>query len=499
MRNDHDPKPQEGHTGMQRHESPAFEELKRLAGGGVMVRTHSAQVQPGDIFVAVPGVTSDGAAYIPDAVARGASHVLALAGAVTAPPTGVGFVQHPDPRVALGELAAAYFKTGTLPFRLIGVTGTNGKTTITYCIEHLFARAGKRVGALGTVSYRWPGQVMDAPLTTPGCWQLHEFMSRMADSGVEVAVMEVSSHALDQNRTAGLGYDCAVLTNVTQDHLDYHGDMESYFQAKAKLFTQAPRLDKRAVLNWDDPYGRKLLAAVPNAVGYGLDAPPKGWKGEALQGSVLSSSVSGLEMEMRWGGETWRLFSPLVGRYNASNLLGAQAVGLAMGLGPEHMQGFKDFMGVPGRLERIPNERGLNVFVDYAHTPDALENVLAAVKELNFKRLFTVFGCGGNRDKTKRPLMGKAVCKYSDVAVLTSDNPRHENPLEIMNDVRPGLRDCPMVLETPDRRMAISVAIEEMRTTDVLVVAGKGHEAYQQIGDEKRPFSDQAVIREILS
>ncbi len=486
-------------AGSQGHASPAFDELKRLAASGVMVRTHSAQVRPGDIFVAQLGASTDGASFIPDAVARGASWVLGLEGTLGEVPRGFTFVPHPDPRAALGELAAAHFKTERLPFKLIGVTGTNGKTTITYLIEHLFLHAGKRVGALGTVSYRWPGQVIDAPLTTPGCWQLHEFMARMAESGVEVAVMEASSHALDQNRTAGLEFDCAVLTNVTQDHLDYHGDMESYFQAKARLFTQIPRRDKRAVLNWDDPYGRKLLAVVPNAVGFGLTAPHREWRGEALQGAVLSSSVSGLEMEMRWHGETWLLFSPLVGRHNASNLLGAQAVGLAMGLRPEHMQGFKDFMGVPGRLERIPNNRGLNIFVDYAHTPDALENVLAAVKELNFKRLFTVFGCGGNRDKTKRPLMGKAVCKYSDVAVLTSDNPRHENPLDIMNDVRPGLRDCPMVLETPDRRMAITVAIEEMRTTDVLVVAGKGHEAYQQIGDEKRPFSDQAVIREILS
>ncbi len=188
-----------------------------------------------------------------------------------------------------------------------------------------------------------------------------------------------------------------------------------------------------------------------------------------------------------------------MGRFNASNLLAAQAVGLAMGLEPEQLQGLASFMGVPGRLERIPNERGLNIFVDYAHTPDALENVLSAMKELPFQRLFTVFGCGGNRDRAKRPLMGEAVCKYSDVAVLTSDNPRHENPLDIMNDVRPGLTCCPMVLETPDRRMAISMAIEEMRTTDVLVVAGKGHESYQQIGDEKRPYSDQAIIRELVS
>jgi len=479
-----------------------FEELVRRVTDGVAVRTHSAQVQPGDAFVAVPGAVADGAAFIPDAVERGAGYVLAaegvqlpadLAAQVTS------FISHPDPREALGVLAAAHFKTAELPFPLVGITGTNGKTTICYLIEHMFGSRGKNTGVLGTVSYRWPGVNMDAPLTTPGCWQLHEFLSQMAEAGVDIAAMEVSSHALDQRRVAGVEFDAAVLTNVTQDHLDYHQDMESYFRAKSLLFTQVPRSGKKAVINWDDGYGRRLLEEMPDAVGYGLSPAPLAQETKGLQGRVLSNTVDGLVLEMRYGRDVWRLNSPLIGRFNASNLLAAQAAGLVMGLQPGDMKALEQFMGVTGRLERIPNQRGLNVFVDYAHTPDALDNVLSAVKELDFQRLITVFGCGGNRDKAKRPLMAEAVCRHSEVAVLTSDNPRNENPLDIMNDVRPGLRNCPMVLETPDRRMAIAAAIEEMRTTDVLVVAGKGHEAYQQIGDEKRPYSDQAVIRELLS
>lgn len=480
----------------------SFDELVRRVADGVAVRTHSAQVQPGDAFVAVPGATADGAAFIPEAVERGAAYVLAKDG-VQLPPDLVAqvttFISHPDPREALGVLAAAHFKTADLSFPLLGVTGTNGKTTICYLLEYMFSSRGKKAGVLGTVSYRWPGVDMNAPLTTPGCWQLHDFLSQMANAGVDIAAMEVSSHALDQRRVAGVEFDAAVLTNVTQDHLDYHQDMESYFRAKSLLFTQVPRSGKKSIINWDDGYGRRLLEELPDAVGYGLSPAPLAQESRGLQGRVLSNTIDGLHLEMRFGRDVWRLKSPLIGRFNASNLLAAQAAGLVMGLQPADMKCLEKFMGVTGRLERIPNERGLNVFVDYAHTPDALDNVLAAVKELDFQRLITVFGCGGNRDKAKRPLMAEAVCRHSEVAVLTSDNPRNENPLDIMNDVRPGLRNCPMVLETPDRRMAIATAIEEMRTTDVLVVAGKGHEAYQQIGDEKRPYSDQAVIRELLS
>ncbi len=473
-------------------------ELEDLARSGLPVRSHSGQVRSGDIFVLLPGSGSDGSDYLAEALERGAGYVIVPA-ACACDTGAVTCLRHDNPRQALGALAAASFATDALPFPLIGVTGTNGKTTVSYLIEHLFAANGKRVGVVGTVSYRWPGHQELATLTTPGCWQLHGLLARMRDSGVDAAVMEVSSHALDQLRVAGLRFQVGVWTNLTQDHLDYHGDMDTYFHAKAKLFREQDARDKSAVLNWDDPYGRRLIDETPNILAYGLGPKPAALAPTAaLQGRILEKSIDGLRLRMEWGTRSWEFASPLVGGHNALNLLAAQAAGLCSGLTPEHLSVLEQFQGVPGRLERIANRQGLYIFVDYAHTPDALENVLRALREQPLGRLITVFGCGGNRDRTKRPLMGQAVSRYSDIAVLTSDNPRHEEPLAIMDEIRPGLKQCPMVLETPDRRKAIGLALDEMRAGDVLLVAGKGHESYQQIGDTKFPFSDQAVIREYL-
>lgn len=479
-------------------DTAAFEGLKAAVRAGRRVSAHSGEVQPGDVFVAIHGPNLDGAAFIAEAVSKGATTVVTDTD-FEAPRNlaiKIEIISHAAPRQALGELAAAFFKTETLMFPVVAVTGTNGKTTVSYLIERLFAANGRKVGVLGTVTYRWPGFVQEAPLTTPGCWRLHKYLSQMRDAGVDIAIMEVSSHALNQQRTAGVNFTAGVWTNLTQDHLNYHGNMEGYFQAKAKLFSEVGRLDKHAILNSDDPYCRRILAAHSPAIGFGLDkehATPDG-----LQGEILDMSIKGLRLGMRFQGRSWELASPLVGAHNASNLLATQALGLAMGMKEEDFHVLSEFVGVTGRLERIPNNNNLNVFVDYAHTPDALENVLRALKTMRFGKLITVFGCGGNRDRGKRPLMAKAVCKYSDIAVLTSDNPRREDPIAIMNDVRPGLDGCALVMEIPNRRQAITVALEEMRPSDVLLIAGKGHESYQQIGDVKYPFSDQAVVREIL-
>jgi UDP-N-acetylmuramoyl-L-alanyl-D-glutamate--2,6-diaminopimelate ligase len=308
--------------------------------------------------------------------------------------------------------------------------------------------------------------------------------------------MEVSSHALDQDRVAGLTFSAAAFTNLTQDHLDYHKDMESYFQAKRKLFTRYLAASGRAVVNFDDPYGARLAATLPGCVGYGLGTfTPGNWR--PLLGEIRRHDGAGMTLSVFFEGATWEVASPLIGRHNAQNLLTAMGVGLALGLSPADMRALSGFGGVPGRLERVDNARGLHVFVDYAHSPDALENVLRAVREVTAGRLFVVFGCGGDRDRTKRPLMGAAVSRYADVAVLTSDNPRHEDPVAIMADARPGLSGAARVLEDPDRRAAIASALDEMGPDDVLVVAGKGHEAYQQIGDEKLPFHDATVVREL--
>ncbi|CCH48830.1 UDP-N-acetylmuramoyl-L-alanyl-D-glutamate--2,6-diaminopimelate ligase [Pseudodesulfovibrio piezophilus] len=483
-----------------------FETLLKKAEKGMLVRTDSRKVQEGECFIAMPGTHVRGIDFIPSALNNGAKYIVAPEAArdLVAPivEKRAVAVYHENPAVALGELARAYFKLVDRDLKLVGITGTNGKTTTTYIIEHLLASAGLKVGVLGTVNYRWPGFQMDAPLTTPDCWMIHELIYNMKKADVDVAVMEVSSHALDQYRVAGLDFDAGVLTNVTQDHLDYHGDMETYFAAKSRLFNHYPRESKTNILNYNDPYGRRILAASERGIGYGIgktgivrhevgDKP-------MVQGRILSLTGQGMKIETAYKGKSWEIDSPLIGAFNAMNLLAAQAVGLELGLTCKDMRKLKDFQGVPGRLERVANDAGLDIFVDYAHTPDALENVQRSLKNLDFTRLITVFGCGGDRDKTKRPLMGQSVARYADVAVLTSDNPRSEIPESIMDDIRPGLAKSPRTLEHPDRQTAITMAVAQMQPGDALLIAGKGHEDYQILKDETIHFSDkEAALKAI--
>jgi UDP-N-acetylmuramoyl-L-alanyl-D-glutamate--2,6-diaminopimelate ligase len=483
-----------------------FEALLKKAAKGLVVRTDSRKIQPGECFVAMPGTAVRGIDYIPGALNNGAKYIVAPTAArdLVAPVVEkrAVVVYHENPAVALGELARAHFQIMDRDLKLVGITGTNGKTTTSYIIEHLLASAGLKVGVLGTVNYRWPGFQMDAPLTTPDCWMIHELLYNMKKADVDVAVMEVSSHALDQYRVAGLDFDAGVLTNVTQDHLDYHGDMETYFKAKSRLFNAYPRPGKAGIINYNDPYGRRLLTETEAGVGYGIgdtgivihevgDKP-------MVQGRILSLTGQGMEIETSYKGKSWVIQSPLIGAFNAMNLLAAQAVGLQLGLNCKDMRCLKNFPGVPGRLERVMNDKGLDIFVDYAHTPDALENVQHTLKSLDFKRLITVFGCGGDRDKAKRPLMAKAVARYADVAVLTSDNPRSEEPEAIMADARPGLAKARAVLEHPDRQTAITMAVAEMQPGDVLLIAGKGHEDYQKIAGRTIHFSDKEAAAKAI-
>lgn len=488
-----------------------WQEVKNRVRDGLMARTHSARVLPGEVFVALPGTRTSGNEYIAEAKARGAGFVIAQ----SPDPTGFGgpggrgptvlegqtdskavYLGHPDPRQALGELAAAYHGTDTHCPVLVGITGTNGKTTVSYLIEHVLQSSGRSVGVIGTIGARWPAGTVDSGMTTPDCWTLHEILARMHADNVEYVSMEVSSHALEQNRTAGLHFEVAVLTNITQDHLDYHGDMERYFQAKARLFAPDAVGPTSRVINADDSRGRALLEQWPG-LGYCLDTQACPTK-DCLRGEITFCDRRGLGLAMTYAGGRWTLESPLVGRHNAANLLAAQGVCLCLGLGPGDMSALQNFAGVPGRLERVANAQGLDVFVDYAHTPDALDNVLRALRELDFARLIVVFGCGGDRDRTKRPLMAQAVARWADVAVLTSDNPRHEKPQTIMDDAWPGLKGCGETLREPDRRAAISKALKMMRPGDGLLVAGKGHETTQQIKEIKMPFHDPTVIRELL-
>lgn len=485
---------------MQRDFAALLETCRR---GGVEVRSDSRSVARGDIFVAVPGVNEDGARFIPAAVQAGASVVVcrpggAEEGAIRNAPRAEDcrVVYHDDPREALWRLAEARWRTDTLSITVLGVTGTNGKTTSTYLLERLFTEAGHKVGVLGTVNYRWPGHCEAAPLTTPDPLKVHSMLAQMDAEGVDVAVMEVSSHAIDQQRICGVPFAGAAFTNLTQDHLDFHNDMESYFKTKARLFLELPRAEKAMAVNADDPWGRRLLELCPRALSFGLQQGPP--RRRHLWGELLSAGTGGCHLRMHLKGRTWELRSPLVGAFNASNLLTVQALALEMGLEPEQFAALEGFTGVCGRLERVNNPQGLNVFVDYAHTPDALVNVLKALRGAGFKRIITVFGCGGNRDRSKRPLMGEAVARYADVAVLTSDNPRFEEPQAILQDVLPGLREAREVLVEVDRRTATARALDMLDKDGALLIAGKGHEDYQIIQGVRHHYSDQEVVRELL-
>lgn len=467
------------------------------------IHVDSRTVTAASVFVAVPGTQADGTAFAAQAVQAGARTLVCQrtpqqwAEMQASQPGDICLVLHDNPREALWRLAQARYGTDALTMQVVGITGTNGKTTTSYVLEHLFTALGRKVGVLGTVTYRWPGFVQDAPLTTPDCLNLHRMLAQMQAEGVDIALLEVSSHAIEQLRVGGIVFDGAIFSNLTQDHLDFHHTMEEYFQVKARLFTGLPLLNKVAAINADDPYGRRLLDLCPQALAFGLGQEVVAGH-RHVQGRVVSSSTAGMHLHMRLGSLEWDLRSPLVGAFNASNLLSVQALGLELGLKPEDMHSLEHFYGVSGRLERIANPRALDVFVDYAHTPDALVNVLKALRGAGFERIITLFGCGGNRDRTKRPRMGEAVAEWSDVAVLTSDNPRFEKPEDIIADVLPGLSTAREVLVQADRRTATQVALNMLRPGDVLLVAGKGHEDYQLIEGVKHPYSDQQTIRELL-
>ena len=483
-----------------------FRKLLELARAGVPIRTHSGKVEKGDIFVALPGTRVDGAQYIPQALERGAAYVV-----TSSLPAEVKsrekIIIHPHPARALGELARAYFGTENLKAKIIGITGTNGKTTTTYLLEHLLGKNGFKVGVIGTVSYRWSGKEFMADMTTPDCLRLHHLLSQMGRDGVDFVCMEVSSHALDQDRVAGIDFDYAVFTNLTQDHLDYHPDLEDYFQAKAKLFRSQNSRQPHAIINGDDIFGKRLKKIALNPLCYGLG---EGCANAAFANDLIATSVldsrHGLKFECKFKDRQWRISSSLIGRFNVYNLLAASGVGLKLGMGEAELKVLEHFQGVPGRLQRIHNKKGFNIFIDYAHTPDALENVCKTLKSV-FDRLIVLFGCGGNRDKAKRPLMGEAVARYADLAVITSDNPRDEEPDAIIRDILPGIKERVEIEIEPDRKKAIKLAISRMAedsagadtiANTVLLIAGKGHEDYQEIKGKKFPFHDGRVVEEII-
>jgi UDP-N-acetylmuramoyl-L-alanyl-D-glutamate--2,6-diaminopimelate ligase len=459
------------------------------------VSSDSRRVGRDYVFVAVKGSRLDGQKYIAEAVSRGARAVIAGPMTVPAHPLGPGvehLVRVRDARAILPQLAARFYGRPADKIKIVGVTGTNGKTTVTYLIEAIVQAQGGVPGVIGTVNYRFKRTVIPALNTTPGPVDLQALLAKMRKAGVDYCAMEVSSHALDQGRTEGIRFSSAIFTNLTRDHLDYHRSFGRYFAAKAKLFTGLAR-PAFCVINRDDPYGRRLARMCPvKAYTYSV----KG--GADFTCAEIDTDLSGTSLVVRGPGVSFRLKTRLIGIHNIYNLLAAAGWALAEGFAPEVIiRAIRDFRPVPGRMERVECGRDLSVFVDYAHTDDALRNVITAIRRLTDRRIFVVFGCGGERDKGKRPKMGRVVSELADMAIVTSDNPRSEDPMAIIRDITGGMKGARYRV-IPDRQAAIAKALSRARAAgagSVVLIAGKGHEDYQVLGDKTIHFDDREAVK----
>jgi len=460
----------------------------------------SRAVERGQVFVGLKGLHADGTVFATQAIERGA---LAIVSEQPAPPNvRVPWVTVADARLALAVLAAAFHGDPSREMQVVGITGTNGKTTTAYLLASIFEAAGIRCGVLGTVAYRLgPGEqdVREAARTTPEAPDVQALLREMVDRGCGACAMEVSSHALALRRVDDMKFAAAVFTNLTRDHLDFHSDMETYFQAKRRLFAML-QSGAPSLLNVDDPRGAALVEAGGRPVTYAINRPAD------ITTGPLSFSLDGLKFDVRTPRGTLHLRSQLVGRPNVYNILAAVATATALDVPFDAIErGVAALDGVRGRFQLASGPKDeVTVVVDYAHTDDALRNLLETARPLAKGRLITVFGCGGDRDRTKRPLMGAVAGRLSDLIVITSDNPRSEEPQRIIDEIKRGItvntrKDASQLLTIVDRRAAIVKAIEVARPGDLVLIAGKGHETYQVIGDKTLPFDDVAVAREALA
>ena len=460
----------------------------------------SRAVSPNSLFVAVKGEQVDGHDFIPAAMRGG---MVALLSQQPVSEVSLPFVRVDDSRKALGLLGGHFYGDPSSKIRMIGVTGTNGKTTTTSICKALLEALGHPVGLIGTVAYQIGERSMPATHTTPGSLELQQLLAKMVAGGCTTAVMEVSSHALAQDRTSGCEYDVAVFSNLTQDHLDFHKTMEEYFQAKLRLFLGLERglkANKRAIINIDDPYGSRIIERCPAPVWtYALKATAD------LRAEKVRLSLQGTTFTAATPVGSFPIESHLVGEHNVYNLLAAIGVALHEGATPSQIrEAVARVTNVPGRFERVIAGQPFTVAVDYAHTEDALVRLLTAAQVLKTGRIITVFGCGGDRDRGKRPKMGDAAVRYSDVVILTSDNPRTEDPLSILEEVEVGviealrLRPHVQYRKVSDRRDAIEEAVREAQSGDMVLIAGKGHEDYQIIGTQKVHFDDREVARDAI-
>ncbi|MFZ4681993.1 MAG: UDP-N-acetylmuramoyl-L-alanyl-D-glutamate--2,6-diaminopimelate ligase [Terrimicrobiaceae bacterium] len=456
----------------------------------------SRRAAPGALFFALRGVKAEGNQFVAQAAELGATAVVSdAASAACALP----HIRVPDARAALADMAAAFHDHPAAQLKVMGVTGTNGKTTTAFLVKHLLDADHRRCGLIGTIKYCIGDTEIDAPRTTPESADLQDLLAQMVQAGSKAVAMEVSSHALVQHRVRGIEFDTAVFTNLTQDHLDYHKTMEAYFEAKALLFenlgTQTKKKGK-ALLNADDRHGHLLKERLTKkkipVITYGLGASAD------FRATDVKFDATGSSFHLQAKGRSYLVRTPLIGSFNIYNALAALAAVSSMGLELRAaVAALAHAPQVPGRLQRVPAKRSFQVFVDYAHTDDALRNVLRTLRELNPNRLITVFGCGGDRDKAKRPLMAAAAEEFSDWSILTSDNPRTEDPLAILAGIRAGLRGNRHE-EIPDREAAIRQAVERADAGDIVLIAGKGHETYQEFATGKVPFDDVVIARRAI-
>ena len=464
--------------------------------------THdSRQVGPGSLFIALTGSKADGHDFIPAACVKGAAAVIAQR--EVAVPAGVTLIKVTDTREAMQKIVPYFFDYPSRKFRLIGVTGTNGKTTTTYLIRAILRRAGFRVGVIGTINNIIDEKILPVKNTTPDVVELQALFAAMADAKVQYAVMEVSSHALALNWVNGTEFDVGVFTNITRDHLDFHGTFDNYIDAKAVLFSMlssagATKPNKTAVVNIDDPAAPAMLRAgnsrkILYGVNYAAD----------LNAEDIDVHATGSRFTAKGPFRDLPLNLKITGVFNVYNVLAAIGAALAEGIDPMIIKAaLEDFVSVPGRFELVDEGQPFSVIVDYAHTPDGLENILKTAKQFAKRRIIVVFGCGGDRDRTKRPIMGRLAMEYGDVVIATSDNPRTEDPEFILSEVEQGLiegrsgdKGYEIII---DRRSAIARAIREAKAEDVVIIAGKGHETYQILKDKTIDFDDREVAREII-
>ena len=466
----------------------------------ILAVTHdSRRATPGALFAAFPGLNADGRSFLPDAVARGAA--AALGQPPVPPKVPVPYLEVDNPRLAGGLLAARLAGHPAERLVMVGVTGTSGKTTTASLIDRILAARHPKRGLFGTLGYLGvPGTVTVDAHTTPEATDLQPMLAALAASGGTAVSMECSSHAMSLERVAGCSFDAAVFLNLTREHLDFHGDMERYFEAKARLFGLLKPSGK-AVVNLGDPWGRRLLALVPGPSRFAFSL--EGHGAAELRGRAVPSAAGTLlEVTLASTDVRFEIRSPLLGKPNAENLLAAAATGLALGFAPaEIVRALASVERVPGRLEPVPNHRGFTVLVDYAHKPAALEGVLRTVREMAAAaggRLIVVFGCGGDRDRGKRPEMGRIAATLADDVIVTSDNPRGEKPEAILQEIRAGVPAGRSAAFIVDRREAIAEALKRARPNDVVLIAGKGHETVQVFAGREEPFDDRLVARDLL-